>query len=52
MWGGEGESCRDFLVESCSTGIGGGRWHKDSFCWRWLGCDGGGWLERIERLLN
>jgi hypothetical protein len=36
-------------VESCS--IGSGRWHKDSYCWRWLGCGGGRWLERIERLL-
>ena len=50
MWGGEGESWGDGLVESCS--IGSGRWHKDIYCWWWLGCGGGRWLERIERLLN
>ena len=37
-------------MEGCSIG-GGGR-HEDSYCWRWLGCGSGRWLERIERLLN
>ena len=49
MWSGEGERWGDGWVESCS--VGSDRWHKDGYCWRWLGCGGGRRLERIERLL-